>query len=529
MMITAMFSLAACERGTQDDSGKGRNYFFTSVISGSPETLDPQLSRNDSSVQIIANIFQGLYRISDGGRVEPAMAKECTVSGDGLVWEFDLRDDIKWYGKDGFSAECTAEDFVFGLRRLFDPELASGRAAEYYCINNAREVNEGALPPEELGAEAVDKYRLRITLSEQRTDLRALLAAAPAMPCNEEYYLLTEGQYGLVGDWVGSNSDFYVSRWHYDKWVKDGNFIELRRNPLNAEVLETAPRGVTLNINTDDYELFLDGKAELCRSADSDEIFRLSGKSGYTTYSTAVWGIMFSSGGHFDNAGLRIALGGCVKGGFDENIYSLADRLVPDGITIGGSDYRKLAGYPERSVYSEEELTERGIRAMRELEDGALTGIKLLIPEGVAVRQQLGVIIQEWQKKFGVYCLISELPYPEYYSALSAGNFDIALVRLGGSASGAVSYMNVFTSGSPENYAHINNRKLESIIHDALTAENESSAARYCLEAEQLVLDNSWFAPLCFEKEHIFFASGVEGVEYDPFSGTFIFRKSLKK
>ena len=483
-MVTSLLPLSSCRENSADDPKKGMNGYFVTTLAGSPSTLDPQTCTGDNAAQIIANVFRGLYRVSDGGVTVPAMAESVNVSEDGLTWTFGLSDNVMWYGKDDFSAECTADDFVFAFQRLLDPALRSVSAKEYYFIKNAKEINTGKLTDlNELGVKALGKYELEITLTEPRTDIKELLAAPPAMPCSRRYYELTEGQYGLVGDCVGSNGAFYVKRWHYDKWVKDGNFIELRRNELNAEALGTAPRAVDFYINTDEYESFLDGKTDICRTSDPDRIFRLSGRYAYDTYPGGVWGVLFNTKGVFENADLRIALGGYVSGEFDGSVYSSADCIIPDGARIGNTSYRSAAGKPVRVSYSEHELLERGSRAMSGLEAGTMSGTRLLIPEGTALRQSIGSVIQQWQKNFGVYCMTDELSAAEHIAALESGSFEAAMVRLGGNS--AVEYLTCFSSSSSKNYGGVKNRKLEDIINGSLTAGNDTLAAAYCLEAEQ--------------------------------------------
>lgn len=498
------------------------------MIAGSPATLDPQTCTGDTAAQIVGNVFRGLYRRTDGGSVVPAMAEECTVSDDGLELTFRLSENVRWYGKDDFSAECTADDFVFAFQRLFNPMLRSEHAAEYYCIKNAKEIHTGMITDmSELGVKAAGKYELKITLTEPRSDIGVLLSAPPSMPCSREFYEQTEGQYGLVGDCIGSNGFFYVSRWHYDKWVKDGNFIELRRNELNAEALDTTARGVTLMINADSCESFLNGITDYLYTSDAEQVFKLSGKYNAYTYNGGVWGVLFNTRGVFESSDLRIALGSCVSSGDDSSIYTSANGIIPQEACIGGIAYREAVGSPTRISYSESEVLERGTRAMRELEDGSLSGMKLMIPEGTSLRQSIGAVIQQWQKNFGIYCTISEMPYSDYMSAVEGGNFDAAMVKLGGND--ALSYITGFSAVSPRNYAGVDNRKLDDILNSALTAKSSGSAARYCLEAEQLVMDNCWFAPLCFETGYIFCADGVRGVEYDTSCGGFIFGSALKK
>ena len=522
-------SLSGCRSDDKDDDPeKYRNKWFTSVISGSPATLDPQTCTGDTAAQIVGNVFRGLYRRTDGGNIVPAMAEECLVSDDGLELTFRLSENVKWYGKDDYSAECTADDYVFAFQRLFNPMLRSEHAVDYYCIKNAKEINTGKITDmSELGVKATGKYELRITLTEPRSDIEVLLSAPPAMPCSREFYERTEGQYGLVGDCIGSNGFFYVSRWHYDKWMKDGNFIELRRNELNADTFDTTARGVTLMIDADSYENFLNGTTDYLYTSDDEQIFKLSGRNSSYTYNGGVWGVMFNTRGVFENSDLRIALGGYVRCETDSSIYTSADGIIPPGVCIGDIVYRETAGSPTRTSYSESELLERGTRAVRELRDGSLSGMKLIIPEGTSLRQIIGTVIQQWQKNFGIYCTISEMPYRDYISAVESGKFDAAMVKLSGND--ALSYLMGFSASSSRNFAGVDNRKLDDILSSALTAGNSGSSARYCFEAEQLVLDNFWFAPLCFETGYIFCADGVRGVEYDTSCGGFIFGSALKK
>ena len=66
------------------------------------------------------------------------MAERWETSADGLTWTFHLRDAL-W--SDG--VPVTADDFVFSLRRILTPGLASEYAYLLYFIKNAQAVNEG--------------------------------------------------------------------------------------------------------------------------------------------------------------------------------------------------------------------------------------------------------------------------------------------------------------------------------------------------------------------------------------------------
>ena len=83
-------------------------------------------------------------------------------------------------------------------------------------------------------------------------------------------------------------------------------------------------------------------------------------------------------------------------------------------------------------------------------------------------------------------------------------------------------------SSSAQNYGGADSRKLDDIIIGALTASDDKSAAKYCLEAEQFILDSGFFAPLCFGKEYVFYGRGVSDIGYDPSMGIFCFDNAVK-
>ncbi len=124
-----------------------------------PGTLDPHVSSGDWESNIIGEMMVGLTESDQEGKAVPGMATHWDVSPDGLTWTFHLRDAL-W--SDG--VPVTADDFVFGLRRIQDPKLAAGQASQIYAIKNAALVNAGKLPLEALGVRAIDDRTLEIQL-----------------------------------------------------------------------------------------------------------------------------------------------------------------------------------------------------------------------------------------------------------------------------------------------------------------------------------------------------------------------------
>jgi oligopeptide transport system substrate-binding protein len=135
-----------------------------------PDTLDPHKADGNWEYNIIADMFMGLMTEDAAGNPMPGAALSYSVSTDGLVFTFKLRDH-KW--SDG--VPVTAHDYVFAFRRILNPKTASPYSAILYPIKNALDVNGGTMPPEKVGVRAIDDSTLEIAFHVQVPYIAQLL------------------------------------------------------------------------------------------------------------------------------------------------------------------------------------------------------------------------------------------------------------------------------------------------------------------------------------------------------------------
>ena len=173
---------------------------------GEPETLDPQKTQTVVEADIVYDLFEGLLTYDADGRLVPGVALAWRVSGDGLTYDFDLRDE-SWSNGD----PVTADDFVFAFRRLLDPATGAPYANLFFVIRNGEAVNRGRAAPEALGVRALGPHRLEIALERPTPYFLGLLAhqtAVPLDPASLAKYgrdfdrpgkLVSNGAYALAG------------------------------------------------------------------------------------------------------------------------------------------------------------------------------------------------------------------------------------------------------------------------------------------------------------------------------------------
>lgn len=86
-----------------------------------PQVIDPvQISRFDPYTRdLIENLYVGLTRFNPITRaIDPMIAESWTISDDGLVWTFNLRDDIQWVEWNPDTQDFIAVRPVVAVRRI---------------------------------------------------------------------------------------------------------------------------------------------------------------------------------------------------------------------------------------------------------------------------------------------------------------------------------------------------------------------------------------------------------------------------
>ena len=177
VLAIAALALAACGGGGGSAEKPGDVPTLRRGISAKVDTLDPHKSSAQWENIIIGDMLIGLTTDGPDGKPVPGMAESWEVDPTGTVWTFKLGDYV-W--SDG--TPVTANDFVYALRRIQQPEVASQYASMLWLIKNAEKVNSAVLPPEELGARAIDDKTLELTLEYPAPYLPGLLTHYTTFP-----------------------------------------------------------------------------------------------------------------------------------------------------------------------------------------------------------------------------------------------------------------------------------------------------------------------------------------------------------
>jgi oligopeptide transport system substrate-binding protein len=188
-----------------------------------PHSLDPHRAVMTAENNIIGDMLLGLYTEDAAGLPIFGGAESATTSDDGLTWTFRLRPHT-W--SDG--APVTAEDYVFALRRVLDPNTAAEYASALYPIKNALKVNKGALATAKLGVRAEDARTLVIELEHPAPFLPELLTHYTTFPV-PKHIVEKHGSNWTRADKIVTNGPYTLAEWQphdHVRLVKNPRFYD---------------------------------------------------------------------------------------------------------------------------------------------------------------------------------------------------------------------------------------------------------------------------------------------------------------
>lgn len=251
-------------------------------LSYEPQFLDASRATDLYSSKVLQNTMCALTRpVFNGGSSEVTAqdgAEEITVSEDGLVWTFKLRD-MKW--SDGVPVR--AQDYVYSILRTLDPNTASQYAFLLYPIKGAREYNESSpenaeINKENVGVVAKDDKTLEITLGSTCAYFIQTTYTKVFTPQRQDFVEKHGFDYGRDADKFLSCGPYTISEWkHNDEIVlkKNYDYWDEKNYPLEVVNLKI------YSVINEEYTAFLAGKIDeinTVRDEDFEGIFNADPK-----------------------------------------------------------------------------------------------------------------------------------------------------------------------------------------------------------------------------------------------------------
>ncbi len=551
MVLMMVLSLAACGKNSSKDTTTTK--VTPATTEGSSETestaatggnvlkvqfdvevasLDPQIATDGTSFEVIAATTEGLYSVDAEGSPIQALAEKVEKSADGLTYTFTLRD-AQWSN----GTPVTANDFVFAWRRLVDPVVASEYSfiAAIANIKNAAAITAGEVAVDQLGVTAKDDKTLVVNLDVPVPFFESLLLFPPFYPVNEAFFTEKGESFGTSPDTVLSNGPFVLTAYEpaatsitLAKSTTYWDASNVKLDGIDYQVIKDSQQTMLSYQNGDLDVATLSGEQVEQFQADPEFHSIMAGYLWYISPNQTVAGL--------ENLNLRMALALAYdKEAVAKNILKdgsiVADFAVPTKLATGpdGKDFRETTGTylstdkAKAVEYWDKAKAELGISEVK---------YKMIVEDTESAINVAQFIQSEIQTTLpGVTIEIETMPKKNRVERMQSGDFELGLTRWGPDYSDPMTYLDMWTTGSPNNYGFWSNADYDAIVNSAKSGELALDINKRWEElkkAEKIVMDNAVIFPVYQKGDAVMIKSTVAGIEFHSVGVTRIYKNATK-
>jgi len=460
------------------------------ITIGIPQDLDslvPSLSQGAGTQEILFNIYEGLYKPDSEGNLVPAVASGYTMSEDGLIYTFTLRDGVKFHNGN----PVTTADVKYSI------ETCAGLNGGEPVISAFSNIESVETP---------DDSTIVITLKESSSSFMAILATVeaaivPADVSDLQTNPIGTGPYKFISRSLQENVE--LERFE-DYWGEPAHIKE-----ITLKVLADAD-SIVMNLQGGAVDMV--ARITTTQAAELGSEFTVL--EGTMNLVQAMY--LNNAVAPFDNELVRQAL-----------CYAVNKQEILDFVSDGKGTPVGSSMFPAFGKYYIEELNDIytvDLEKAKELltEAGYPDGFSftMKVPSNYQQHIDTAQVVAEQLKQIGVTANIELIEWETWLSDVYQGrDFEATLVGVDASTLTAGAMLYRFCSQAHNNFINYNNADYDAAYENALAAEavmDDSKAVAYYKECETILAEtaaNVYIQDMC---ELVAIREGYAGYEFYP-------------
>ena len=479
--------------------------------SADPESLDPHKTSTVYEAHILRDLFEGLVMQDKDANLIPGAAESWTVSDDGTVYTFKLRQGATW--SDG--SPVTADDFVYSFHRLEDPKTAAEYASMLYVIKGAEEANTDKGKPEDMGVKAIDANTFEVTLKAPTPYFLEMLTHQSCYPVNKASIEKLGDDWIKPGNLV-SNGPFTLAEF------TPNDHIKLVKNPKFHDA-DSVKIDVVNYIPTEDrstaIKRFEAGELDSNDDIPTEQLTDLKAKFGdqlrIGPYLGTYYYAIKTDKEPWSNPKLRRAISMAIDRDF------LAEKVWQNSMLPGYSMVPPgIQGYtPATADFADMSQIDREDEAKKILEELGYTPEK---PLKMEIRyntsenhKNTAVAIQEQLKPLGVEVTLLNTDTKTHYGFLEQkGDYDVARAGWIADYKDPESFLGISRKASGNNYSDYDSPKFEEAMDKAAADGGKPDERMKDLAgAERILIDDVGQIPLLYYSYKNLVSAKVHGFD----------------
>lgn len=529
-VLCTSFLLTACsgEKETKNtakatDKNETKQSINLPYIAEIP-TMDVTKATDSESMNVMRNVFEGLYTLGEDNKLIPGVAQSYDVSEDKKTYTFHLRES-KWSN----GTPITAADFVFSWKRAVNPDTAAEYAFLFFDIKNAKRINSKELSIDQLGVKAIDNKTLEVQLEQPVPYFIDLTTFATFLPINEKYFNSKGKQYGLEAEQLIYNGAFTLDNWKHEQGFqlkKNSNYWDaktVKLDEINFDIVKDKSTEINL------YE-----SGQLDRVGLTGEFvdkYRKNADFKERSEVTVQFLRMNQKNDVLKNKHARLAISQSMnKKAFVDTVLNNgslpADGFIPADFAKGpdGKDFRKENG----ALIKDDVKTAKGNwkKAKQELGKEQVT-LELLTSDNAIAKKNAEYLKGELEKNLdGLTVHVKPQPRKQQIQLLLNSDYDLGIDVWAPDIPDPITFLDIFTTDSSYNFDKYSNQAYDELIHQVKTdlAGNETARWEAMKQAEKILLEDGAVAPFYQSGRSYLQRSSINGIVTNDFGGEFNYK-----
>lgn len=522
--LALVLVLAGCgskTSSTKSSTQMAKNQTVNISTDSEISTLDTAKASDSGSLTPLYQISEGIYRLGPNSKIENALATKTQVSKDGLTYKFNLRTDDKWNN----GQPVTANDFVYGWRRVVNPKTAAGYSYLFEGVKNYNAIQKNRMSPNKLGVSAPNKHTLVVHLSHPVPYFKLLLAFPTFFPQQESAVKKYGSSYGTNSAKTSYNGPFKLADWNgtSDTWTmkKNPNYWDkkdVKLDTLKFQVVKTPSTGLSLYQQNKLDVVTLSGE-EVPSYKSRPEFKKFVG--GSTIYLEMNQKRVKA----LKNVKIRQALSQII------NKKSLATQVLRDGLTAPkgfvstnffknpktGADFASDAYEKSGVAYNEAQAKKLWAQGLKQVGQKKVH-LSLLSDDTDQSKKTTQYLQSQFNKLPGLSITIHNVPTKSKLSRSTSGDFDLVISSWGADFADPINFLDLLTKSNPTNNGHWVNAKYDKYIAASKTTDANNKIKRYddLVNAEKVLMKDQGVIPLYQPANAQLWRTNIHGFVWNP-------------
>ena len=461
-----------------------------------PPTLDPHLTTDATSAQIIVELFGGLVTIDPNLDIVPDLAESWDISGDGRVYTFHLRPDAVFH--DG--KPVTAHDVIWSLERVTNPLTESPVVDQYLGDIVGVDEKVAGDAPTISGVRFIDEHTVEITIDEAKSYFLAKLTYPTGFVLDKENVEANPRNWFREPNGTGP---FRLTEYRVGETLRLGRNDSYHLGAPKLQEVEFILSGGTQLLMYENNEIHIAGVslADLDRLNDPDNELYPDLRTAPPNFSVNYIGLNVNEP-PLDDVKVRQALNYAIDKREIASIV-LGDLVVPaDGILPPN-----FPGYHEGvNGYEFDPLRAKQLLEESKYGDdlGNIPPITITTPGsfGANVSLDMEVVLQMWERNLGITAEFQQTEFATFLKDLHKGRFQMFDIGWIADYPDPENFLDLlFHSDSSNNHTHYSNPEVDELLMKARVETDETARFALYNQAEQMILDDAPWVPLWFDGE----------------------------